>query len=293
MTTVLSILILNFNTKDLTLSCIRSIIKYYEKQIESGEFEILVGDNASKDGSYSFLKKEMQGLANVFIYKNLKNLGFAGGINLFSQKAQGKYLLFLNSDAKFINNDLTKAITFLDNNLKAGVLGLKMMAENGSVQLTSGKFYNLANLILMLLGGEKLGLTRFSPKETQEVDWVSGGSLVIRRDLYNKLNGFDENFFMYVEDMELCFRVKKLGFNIYFFPNCAVVHKEQGSSSRTYAILNIYEGILYFYKKHYSKLNYMIAKILFKVKAAIAILIGILTRNTYLINTYKQILYKL
>lgn len=289
MNTLLSILILNFNTKDITLSCINSIIKYYKKQIESGEIEIVVGDNASKDDS-SFLRKKISDSENIFIFKNQENLGFAKGINLLSKNAKGKYFLLLNSDTEFCDSQLLKATEFLENNSKAGVLGLKMTDKDGSLQLSAGKFYNLGNIFLMLFKGERFGVVRFSPKNIQEVDWVCGGAFIIRKNLFEKLKGFDENFFMYVEDMELCFRVRKSGYKTYFYPYSKVIHKEHGSANRAYAILNIYKGILYFYKKHKSILAYVLIKSLFKLKAIFAVLIGNLVRSSYLVNTYLKIL---
>lgn len=110
---------------------------------------------------------------------------------------------------------------------------------------------------------------------------------MIRREVFRKLEGFDRNIFMYVEDMELCFRVKKLGYNIVFSPESSLYHAEYGSSNRTFAIINIYKGILYFYKKH-KPWQYLIVKVLLAAKALVAICIGVLTNNSYLKDTYRQ-----
>lgn len=113
---------------------------------------------------------------------------------------------------------------------------------------------------------------------------------MIRSDLFKKLSGFDEKFFMYMEDMELCYRGKLLGADTYFYHNITIVHKELGSSNRTFAILNIYNGLLYFYKKHKGNVGYFTIKLLLVTKALIAILVGILTNNNYLKLTYRKAL---
>ena len=114
--------------------------------------------------------------------------------------------------------------------------------------------------------------------------------MMIRKGLFEKLGGFDEHFFMYMEDMELCFRAKKRGFATYFFPKTVVVHNELGSGNRTFAVLSIYKGLLYFYKKHKTFIQYILVKLLLKAKAAFAFVVGLCTQNTYLIATYRKAL---
>ena len=130
----------------------------------------------------------------------------------------------------------------------------------------------------------------FQSKKISEVDWVSGAFMMIRREVFKKLEGFDKNMFMYVEDMELCFRVKKLGYNIVFFPESSLYHMEYGSSDRTFAIVNIYKGILYFYKKHGSPISYLIVKTMLVVKAGLLVMIGKIINNKYLTDTYSKAL---
>ena len=114
--------------------------------------------------------------------------------------------------------------------------------------------------------------------------------MMIRHDLFNKLSGFDEKLFMYMEDMELCFRAKKMGFSTYFYPDINLRHKSQGSSNRTFAIINIYKGILHFYSKHKSKTEYFAVKIILAAKAVILILIGAIIANVNLKERYMKAL---
>lgn len=280
--TKLSILILNYNTKDLTVSCVKSVIKQYEKQIKNGEFELMVIDNASTDGSLEAIEK----ISNIKTVKNKENYGFSKGNNIGGAIALGKYILFLNSDTKIMDRGFLKMIDFMEDNPKVGILGAKLLNTDGTVQPSSEKFYNLMNLVIVLLGGERAGLVRKNPKNLSRVDAISGASMMIRREVFDKLKGFDENLFMYMEDMELCFRARKIGFLTYFFPDIKLIHKELGSGNRTFAINQIYKGILYFYKRHKPYWQYFIVKILLVMKAVIALLIGNLTNNSYLKKTY-------
>ena len=142
----------------------------------------------------------------------------------------------------------------------------------------------------MLAGLENFLGIRKSPNTISKVDWVSGALMMVKKSLFEKLSGFDENFFMYIEDMELCFRANKLGFLTYFYPNLGVLHKELGSSNRDFAIINIYKGILYFYSKHKNYIEYIIAKILLVTKAAFLIFIGIIGRSRGLRERYEKAL---
>ena len=112
--------------------------------------------------------------------------------------------------------------------------------------------------------------------------------MMIKKSLFEKLSGFDEKFFMYIEDMELCYRVDKLGSATYFYPDVTVLHKELGSGNRSFAIINIYKGILHFYARHKNHFQYLVAKTLLKLKARAAILVGIITGNSGLIKTYSE-----
>lgn len=278
--TKLSVIILNYNTKELTAKCIRSLISLYRKQIESKEFELILVDNNSSDGSTPLFEK----IKFVKLVKNKENYGFSKGNNIGAKKAQGEYILFLNSDARIEDQGLTKMVDFLQRNSKVGVLGGKLINIDGSQQASCGNFYSLINLPLIF--SEWIGF-RKKPAKIQNVDWVSGGSMMIRRELFEKLKGFDEKLFMYMEDMEFCFRVKRRGFQTLFFPDIKIVHRELGSSNRSFAVNQIYKGILYFFRKHKPYWQYLIIKFLLIAKAIVAVLLGGLSNNSYLKRTYK------
>ncbi len=318
----LSIIILNYNTKDLTIKCLESIIKNYKEQLEKEEFEIIVVDNDSKDGSAELIEEKfmsrhsgnqsvdrrtehpesptavrdagqavrrpepirpeltasrrltaewasMTKNGNFILIKNNENFGFAKGCNVGAKVAKGKYILFLNSDTQVLDKGFLKMMEFLEQNKQIGILGGRLLNSDLSAQPSAGKFYTMFNFLLLLIGGERFGWLRSSPEKITNVDWVSGACFMISRKLFDRLKGFDEHFFMYMEDMELCFRAKHFGFPTYFLPDIKIIHKSLGSSTREFAVRNIDKGILYFYKKHKAYWQYLLVKTLLMLKGVI------------------------
>ena len=114
--------------------------------------------------------------------------------------------------------------------------------------------------------------------------------MMVRSDVFRNLGGFDENYFMYVEDMDLCLRAKKENYKTYFSPSAIILHKGQGSSSRSFAIKNIYKGLIYFNKKHGNNLSLLLIKSLLVFKASVLVLLGKIINNKYLVLSYKEAL---
>ena len=206
------------------------------------------------------------------------------------KQAEGEYLLFLNNDTVVKDAGILKMAKYLGENQNVSILGGQLRNVDGSLQASAGSFYTLFKAIMLLVGMQKFGLLDKSPSQIKRVDWVKGGLLMIRKNVFEKLKGFDEKIFMYTEDMELCYRAKLKGFETYFYPFTYVLHAEHGSTNRTFAIVNIYKNLLYFYKKHRSFLEYLILKTFLIIKAYLLIIIGIVTNNKYLKETYKEAL---
>lgn len=280
---MVSIIILSYNTRDLLKKCLESIFN----NLKDLGIEIIVVDNASSDGSVQMVKNDFK---KVNLIESKKNLGFSAGNNLGVKQAKGKFLLFLNSDIEILDNKLIKMVEFLNTNPRMGVVGGRLENPDGSLQKSYGSFYSLPEVFLQLFGGERVK-SKFSKRgRTKRVDWVSGAFMLIKTDLFKKIKGFDEKIFMYTEDMELCYRVQKEGFKVYYYPDVKLLHLGQGSSNRTFAIVSIYKGILYFYKKHKAFWQCFIVKLLLTIKAFSAIIVGELTFNKYLTSTYKEAL---
>ena len=276
---MVSIVVLTYNKRDLTTDCIISI----QKNIPKTEREIIVVDNLSVDDSVEYIKKHFP---EVKLIENTRNAGFAGGCNLGAKHAKGEHILFLNNDAVIADNPLPEMISTFASDEKVGIVGGLLTNLNGTLQRSYGKFYTVPNVMYLLFAGESGELKRLQTKIARETDWVSGGFMMVRRDIFEKVKGFNESYFMYIEDMDLCYRIKKLGYRIVFTPLVKVKHIGQASTNKTFAIVHIYEGLQIFYRQQRSRMEYYIVKLLLLIKGVLALLVGIITGNKYLIHTY-------
>lgn len=281
----LSIIILSYNTKELLDVCLTSIFT----NTKGLTFEVIVVDNASNDGSAELVKKKYP---QVLLTQNKENLGYSAGNNLGIKKAQGEFVLLLNSDTQIIGDSLRSMVEFAKDDKNIGILGPKIVNPDESPQKSVGSFYSLGNIILAMFGGERLGFGRQSPDKFCFVDWVSGACLMIRREVLEKIGRLDEKLFMYMEEVELCFRAKKKGILTAFFPKALIMHKNLGSSQsgKTGAVLNIYKGLLYFYAKYYPAWQLEILRLVLKLKSTLLYGLGKIINNNYLVSTYGQAL---
>lgn len=280
----LSIIILTYNSSKYISNLLESLIDKNKSLLSSKKLEIIVADNNSSDDTEKEVRKYKE---HVMFTQNGGNLGFAAGNNKASEKANGEVLIFMNPDTKFLGGELESLVEELDHK-HAGIVGGKIENFHGGRELSCGKFYTLLNVFILCLGlEEKLGV-RFAPHIRQNVDFVSGAFLCIKKELFNSLGGFDEHFFMYIEDQELCFRVKQDQKNVVFLPSISIKHVGQGSSNRTFAVVNIYKGLVYFHKKHMGIFSEGMVRLLLKSKAFILVNLGKLIHNLYLVKTYEE-----
>ncbi|MBP9719239.1 MAG: glycosyltransferase family 2 protein [Candidatus Levybacteria bacterium] len=285
----LSIIILSYNTEKLTLTCLFSLVKYYKKELTEKTFEIIVVDNNSSDTSVESIKSSsISSFVTVVVSK--ENLGFSKGINLGATYATGEQLLFLNSDTECEDDGLMNMMVYKEEHTQIGIMGGRLKNPDGSYQASAGVFYTLPRVFLLLAGAERFGKLRYNPKKIEKVDWVSGAMLIVDRTLFRELGGFDEKLFMYMEDMELCFRVKKMGKEVVFYPECTIQHLSHGSSNRGFAIIQIYRGMIYFYKKHKNSIEYTIVKGLLVIKAVSMMFLGVIIGKKEYTHTYGKAL---
>ena len=294
---VLSIIILSYNTRRVTKDCLNSIFESLKNSKIS--YEIIVIDNASNDGSQQMLnqlksKRVAQDVLKLIF--NKQNLGFARGNNQAVKTAQGEYLLFLNSDIVVLSNAIENLLKFhKQNEYRIDFLGGKLLNKNFTTQPSCGPFYSLPIIFAALfLRGDYWGLTRYSPDKTKEVDWVSGACILTKKEHFKKISGFDEDIFMYMDEIDLLYRAKQKGKRVFFYPKSRFLHLGFASSGgKSYPVIQVYKGLLYFYRKHHNKKRSLfLLKFMLKLKALIAILLGKLSNNRYLISTYEQA-YKL
>lgn len=278
---VLSVIILSFNTSALLKNCLDSLSSYFDNP----DYEIIVVDNASSDDSVRMVKKQFP---KVSLIESQENVGFAAGNNIGLKKAKGKYMVLLNSDTIVLDDALSKMVQFLEETPKAAIAGPKLLNPDKSAQASAGVFLTPFNTFLWLLGFERFGLLKSSPSSAQKVDWVSGAAFFIRREVFEKVGGLDENIFMYLEELEWCLRASKKHLRTYFNPDAQIIHVSMGSGNRERTIVNIYTSLVYVYKKHYGKNAVFAIRLLLKTKAIIAIILGVLTGNDYLKSTYGK-----
>ncbi len=272
----LSIIILNYNTKELTKKVIESLKKCLENEENKNiNYEIILVDNASTDGSKDFFEEYATENSKTSYIYNKSNLGFGKANNIGIQKAKGKYILLLNSDVIVTDVNFSKIINYFEKDEKIGVLTVKVMLSDKNIDPASHRgfptpwrsfcyFSKLEKITQKIPGVNKYfggyHLTYKDLNHTHEIDSPTGAFYFTRNSIMEAIQGFDETYFMYGEDLDMSLRIKKLGFKIIYFPYYQVLHLKNQSGlksdfEKTAKKTNIafYEAMKIFYKKHYSK----------------------------------------
>lgn len=276
-----SIIILSYNTSELLRKCLTSLFI----QLRDQPFEVIVVDNASTDDSVSMVKKDFK---QVRVIENTENVGFAKGCNRGAQDSKSEYLLFLNSDTEVLLPDILEKLTALFEDPTVGIAGGLMINPDNSYQRSFGNFYTLPHVAKMLFLGEKSEISSQKFHSIQKTDWVSGGFMMVKKSVFDQVKGFDEGYFMYVEDVDLCYKVTKAGYSVVIDPSIQIHHIGQGSSNRTFAIVHIYKGLNRFYKLHRSSVEYLSLRVLLFLKAYLVMLFATIKGDHPLKERYKQ-----
>jgi len=270
-----SIILVSYNTKDLTRNCINSI---YEKT-KNLDFEIYVVDNNSHDGSAEMIENEFP---NVKLIKNTENKGFGAANNIAIKQCCGKYVFLLNTDTLLVNNAINIFYDFMEKpeNQAVGCCGGNLYDEEMKRGNSFGFFPNLLYLFLIVFFLRNIfsklfknyydnRVTYHSKDEIKQItsfDYISGADLFIRKSVLNEIGLFDEDFFMYFEETELCFRIKKKNYKIIALPDSVIMHFECKSfdSNSNLKRLKIFKESEYkFFKKCNGLLSAKTAKILY------------------------------
>ncbi len=268
----LSIVIASFNTKDLTIDCIKSVI-----DLTKGiSYEIIVIDNASSDGSAEAFNKNKK----VKLIKNETNLGFAKANNQGIKVASGKFILLLNSDTKLTSNILMPLVDIMEKHADIGVISCALKNKDGSLQATGGYFPTLLRVFTWMFFIDDLPIisgliSSYHPKisfynTNHEMDWVTGAFFLTRKEIWQK-RGLDEDYFMYVEEVDFCFRVKKDGWKVLYDPQYNLIHYGGASSTSSHPILSEFRGLKIFYKKHKPAWQSLVLRIILKIGAFLRI----------------------
>jgi len=258
---MLSIIIVNYNAGRLLKECIDSI---YKESIAT-PFDVWVVDNDSQDNSIAIIK---QYYPKVNVIENRTNIGFAKANNMALSKSKTDYFLLLNPDTVVRDNAIEKVVKFMDRNPKVGIVGCRVLNEDGTLQLACRRsiptphvsFFRLTGLSKLFPHSKimaKYNLTYLDPDKPHEVDAVSGAFLMIRKKVVDNISMLDERFFMYGEELDWCLRTKKAGWKVMYYPDAEIIHYkgECSKSNSRKATFEFYRSMYLFHKKHFAE-NY-------------------------------------
>lgn len=265
----LSIILVNFETPDYTIQAVQSIYDHRP----SCSFEIILIDNGSRDGSHEVLRSRFP---EVLCIETGENLGFARANNLGIANANGQYILLLNSDTKILDNAIDRMISDFESDPSVGVVGPRQLDGSGKLQLSWGSFPTFTAEILRKVLHYRLSLNDFKIRDyleskfnkKNEVDWVSGSCLLVRREALFGAKLLDPHFFMYFEDIDLCARIKSRGWKILFDSDVTIIHYSGMSAKNN--ILNVLveyrHSQIYFTRKYYGLSGVLLLKTLLFLK---------------------------
>jgi GT2 family glycosyltransferase len=252
----LSVLIVNFNTESHLENCLHSL---FDNTCER-PLEVIVVDNGSTDGSLDMLERRFPQVRAVAMQENV---GFARANNLAMREAKGRQLLLLNNDTLVRPGAVDTMLGIMQKRSEIGALGPLLLNEDGSVQISYGRMLSFhAEIVQKLLmaryeAGDRL-IRRYVEKRSKREahpHWVSGACMMLRADMLSETGLFDENIFMYTEDVDLCQRIRKAGYKVLYTPEAEIVHlggKSRETVSKRVEV-EYRRSQLYFYLKHYGR----------------------------------------
>ena len=254
----LSIIIVNYRTYQLTRQTVESVLD----QDHPFSYHIYVVDNHSGDGSLEKLQEDYQGYDQISFLESEMNQGFAHANNQALKKVNSRYVLLLNSDTQILEDCLEKCLEYMENDEKIGVLGCKVLLPDGLLDLAcrrsfptpSVSFYRMTGLSKLFPHSRRFArynLTYLDEDETYPVDCVVGAFMMVRRETIQEVGLLDEDFFMYGEDIDWCYRIKSAGWQVVYFSPAQILHHKGGSGSSEKLLNEFYRSMYLFYKKHY------------------------------------------
>ena len=260
----LSVVIVNYQTFELTRNTVNSILKYDYPF----SYEILVVDNASGDDSLSKLQDYFGD--KVEFIASPSNSGFAAGNNLALSVAKGEYVLLLNSDTIVWENALEDIYNYMESHSDVGASGCRVLLENGDLDKACKRtFPNVKNSFFRLFHipnkskDDNYNLDNLPDDEVYEIDCLTGAFMFIRKDALDEIGFLDETFFMYGEDIDLCFRIKEAGWKIVYYGKSKITHLKGASSKKQKSklIYEFYRAMYIYYKKHHAGESFFLTNI--------------------------------
>ncbi|MEW6407314.1 MAG: glycosyltransferase family 2 protein [Patescibacteria group bacterium] len=259
----LSIIIVTYNSENLIGSCLDSIFK----TAGGLELEVIIIDNNSQDDAVNVVKTRFP---QARLIENKENVGFARAVNQGIKMSQGEFVLLLNPDMRVLDKAIKSSLEFLETNPKVGILGAQLLyPKTLKVQPSFGRFPSVFTEFLQAFGLHKiLPWGRFIPKnifsfwkfkKICRVDWLGGGFMMVKKEVFDKVGLLDEKFFMYLEDIDFCYRAKQVGFEVYYFPKAKVIHHHMASAKKDLSKPIIYEAksLIYYFKKYSKNVGFL------------------------------------
>lgn len=312
---VVSTIIISYNTADLTIHAIESVLANYSQDAIEGE--VIVVDNASSDDSVDRIRAQFG--KKVIIISNPTNDGFAAANNIGIKQAKGAYYFLLNSDTilkphaikhllyVFHNHVENYATQQLENTPKlidrVGLVSGMLLNPDGSIQPQGGALPTLINLMSWWLWPLPGNVPLFPARQEyhatspdffrapQQMGWLGGTALLIKREVIDEIGDLDANIFMYAEDVELCWRAQQHHWDIVYTPSAQITHLGSASSSSTRAIIGEIRGLKYVLAKHMSDVQYQLAMIILRIGAHLRMgLFGIILNDAKKKRTYTEII---
>ncbi len=256
----LVISIVSYNSLSFLKECLDSILENPPEK----DYQIIVVDNASSDGTVGFIRRNYPGITLI---ANNKNIGFAAANNKAIKKSNSKYVLLINSDCIVYKNSLDGLINFMEENPEAGATGPKIVNSDGTIQLSCRRFPSMFNAAAHTILGDIFPRNPFSRKykladicrnKPLKVDWVSGSCMIIRKEALEDTGFLDERYFMYVEDLDICYRMRQKKWEVYYYPDAEVMHHTAGSAGsgrlgKIKSSFRMQKSVFYFFWKNYRR----------------------------------------
>jgi GT2 family glycosyltransferase len=269
----LSILIVNWNTKDYLLQCVESIFQ----TIRRSSWEIFVIDNGSVDGSGEAVQKSFP---SIRLIENERNLGFAKAMNQGLQQSSGRHALLLNPDARLKEGAIERMLSFMETHSEVGVAGGQLLNEDGSKQNSIANFPSLATELFNKSLLRWMFPKRFPGKERNyfepiEVDSVIGACMIVRREAMEQVGLMDEDYFLFLEETDWCYRMKKAGWKVYHLPEAEIYHVQGKSAEaeKKRAKVEYYRSRYHFFRKNRGNFKWLFLHIGLVIRLAIELTI--------------------
>ena len=262
-----AVCIINYNTADLLRECLSSVL------VQNAD-EIVVVDNASTDCSVEMMKAEFPSIALLALSKNI---GFGAASNRGIETCTSEQVVLLNADTRMKPGSLQTLRNYLEEHPEVAIIGPRVLNPDGTLQTSCFHFPTPLHVFLYISGLyrsiphlpilKQRTLQKMASESARPVPWILGAALAFRRETFDELGGFDENFFMYFEEVDLCYRLFLQGKQIHFVPEAEIIHVGGGSTiqKRAWSHIQFFASLAQFYRKHYSW--HLLTEMVFAVKA--------------------------